>query len=362
MTILHPITAIDQYRLSVEDFAINMDTTRAFVDSIDEAAQDINAPLSIPGDIADKIELFQDAIDVPQPIVTALSAAPYGIGTAVRQFDRVSDQASDAVEPTRQRLDALDDRLEPVTDRLTALSEAAAGVEPVLDQGDALAATRLDTIEMIETALLPDAQVIGAGLAGRAEAGSAQFDPVNVLIDAIEPAIETITQAATGISETLEALPEEAVDTALDVVDTAFRPIGDAFDTIENTLCNTFTVVPGVPSTTVPNPLDPFGVLPFVPDTITTPAVSPVTVNICDVLGRIDSLIGVVQNFVEDKILDLLDTIGIDLRGAVDSLKEKLLAPSPRWSRRSPTPRRGSATSSRGSPPRWMRCRTSSPI
>ncbi|MEO1103544.1 MAG: hypothetical protein AAFW98_07405, partial [Pseudomonadota bacterium] len=58
-----------------------------------------------------------------------------------------------------------------------------------------------------------------------------------------------------------------------------------------------------------------------------TPEIPAVTVNICDVLTTINSLIGIVQDFVEGIILGALDAVGINIFAAIDSLKAKLLEP-----------------------------------
>lgn len=313
--------ALDAYRAATTTFHMDMEADRAFVQSLGGTAATVNGPLSLPGDMADTIDGVQSALTLPQSVVTALSPLPYGIGSAVRKVDQVTDRVVERIEPAQDRLETMGEKLEPITSKLDALERGAEAVDDELSRGEDVAESLVAAGELVEAHLLPDAPAIGAGLAARLEAGAELLAPVNALHAEFAPVRGDFTAMRERIDSTLQGLPDEAIGAVNNVVDTALKPITDAFGKIEDVLCKTYTVIPGSDPVYAPNPLpwgDPIKVWPG------TPAV---TVRPCDALERIDSLIGAVQRFVEDKVEYVLDLIGIDLQAAVDALEAKLLAP-----------------------------------
>ncbi len=305
------------FRARLDDLAGRLGEDRAVLQDTGRVAATLGEPLSIPGLLADGIDAFQDMIDLPDSVVAALRLAPYGIGTAIDRVDRLAERVSDRLEPIERRLEEADAALDPVDRGLGAVVETA-------ERADALVALAKDaTLGLAESADLMAESLgegrLGAAMTGRVEIAARFVEGAGAAHALIEPARTLLDGLVETVDAGLDLLDPGVIEDAREAVGTFFDPVVGAFDGIEATICRTFTVIPALPGVTLPNPFgDPIVVVP------PTPAV---TVNICDALGRLDSLIGVVREFVEGVIVDALEAVGIDLFAAVDALEEQLLRP-----------------------------------
>lgn len=306
---------LEDFRASLNEFKSHMDRDQEVASKIALAANAAEATTKVPGLLESAVSGFQNAIKLSDPIVAALGAAPYGIGTAVKRADQIAEDVIDALEPTRARLEAIDKRLEPVGEALDWISDRAANAGTLFAGAELWADTTLDTVDLMETSVHGR---LGDGLVTRIEAHARFADGVSAAHDFLEPAETIVDQITDLLDQSIGLLPEDIVETAAETAETVFGPISNAFESIERTICNTFTVIPGIPAAYINTPFGRVQVTPEIP---------AVRVNICDVLTTIDNLIGVVRNFVEDKILDALAAVGIDLFGAIDRMKDKLLEP-----------------------------------
>ncbi|MEM9148043.1 MAG: DUF4214 domain-containing protein [Pseudomonadota bacterium] len=317
---------ISDFRDAVSNFADFLDGDSDLVDAVQTVTSSVDFGINLPGRIEFSMRVFQDGLTLPNAVTAALSFAPFGIGTAVRKTDQVADRVVDRLEPTRQKLEEADTKLKPFIEQFSNVSTAASAIKYTLDGAVVMSENLLDTADYILDALTAETAPEGSRLAERLDTVAEFLGDFNDFHDDLFNGAKVILDdVAAVIDETVGSLPVGVIDDALETVGKVFSPVSNALQSVEDALCKTFTVVPGVPALYGPNPI---AFLPGQPDRIQiTPAIPALRVNVCDVIETLGNQIGIVQDFVENLILDVLSKLGLDLRAAVDALEGKLMAP-----------------------------------
>lgn len=296
-----------------------LSTTSDVLEKVLEAQEKI---LKLPGELEKMLRDPAMAIDLPDTLVTVLGLAPYGIGTAIKTVDRIASETSDVILEQADLMGELDDAwsvprtLVSVAQNLNTVNSTA------IDGYQFLHDLRAEEATLLEQSLGAEEIWNGTALAARmtefntdAEAWfdtkDAVLNPLNEAVDLIEKTGEELEALVPDLSE-LEAVS----DTVLDI----FGPVKDAFVKIEESVCVIFTITPAiyVPPVTIPGT-----------DIVITPGftIPAVTVDVCKIINDIGSAVQAVQDFVEGAINDILNALGFDLFGAIDDLKDELLAP-----------------------------------
>ncbi len=322
--------ALATFRDSVERFADHISNDSDFVDAVDNAIGQIDEAVNLPGRAEFSMRVFMDGLTLPNVVTTVLSAAPFGIGTAVRTTDKVAKEVTGSLRPTWEALKKADDKLTDngeggVVELTGKISTVSTATKLLLDGVDITAGNLLDTARYLEEAIEEGFAPEGSRLEARIEASASFVGDVNNFHEGFAQVTMLVDDMVDLVGSTIGKIPTDIIDEAGELIDTVFGPISDAFTTIEDVLCTTITVTPRIPAVWIPNPI---GWLPGEPDRIqVTPEIPAVKVNICDILDVITKQVAFVQNWVENTINDTLKLIGIDLFGAIDKLKDQLLTP-----------------------------------
>ena len=299
-----------------------------------ETAQDYGEraglALNTPVTIANRLVGIADPLKLPDVVITPLSLIPYGIGIAVKKFDQVTGATTDEMLLQADRLYDLDLKLKPATNKVEAFNKyvtvpdkLAKGYAEIVEQQQR-EAVRIEAHIGAETL---NGTALGLKIDDRLAALSIWNDTRRDVVQAIDGAADAMAAAIDGFAR---AVPNLAVlDDAAAVIEGAFGPLRGALDTIDDILNTTYTVVPAVtvtPAIKVP-PLIVFGKVVIPGYTIPAVVTPAVTVNPGAIITTIGNAIQIVQDFVENLLLSALDALGFDFFGAIDALKDTLLAP-----------------------------------
>ncbi|MCK0169366.1 hypothetical protein MWU52_17575 [Jannaschia sp. S6380] len=290
----------------------------------------LKAGLDTPAAIAAELNGIAAPLDLPKTLITPLSAIPYGIGRAVKTFDRVAGTTVERMNEQADILWDLDIDLRPaknLTDKGVKVMTAVKGAATALSVVNDLQTTEAENLKLSLGSENVDGTRLGFRMDDYKDRLDDYFALQDSILDPLRDARGAVDDAARQIANLMPDL--SLLDDAGDVIDAAFAPIKDAFTTIETALFQDYTVIPAV--TVIPSVWVPRVWVPFVGWTggyWTDPVITPaVVVNPGEIIATIGNAIAVVQNFVEDLVLDLLAGLGFDLNAAVNSLGDKLLAP-----------------------------------
>ncbi|MEO0993987.1 MAG: DUF4214 domain-containing protein [Pseudomonadota bacterium] len=317
---------LDDFRKSVIDFGENVTAESDLMDKIQTVTSATDFAINLPGRIEFSMRVFQDGLTLPNAVTAALSFAPFGIGAMVRKTDKVADTVVDSLEPTRQMLENADKALKPLIEGFTPVSVTASGLKFSLDGVEGVAKDLLDTADYLIDALADEIPPEGSRLEERLEQAAEFLGDYNDLHNTVVTVAEAlIDDMLESIDDVLGALPTDMIDDAAELIDTVFSPVTGALQKIEDLLCKTYTITPEIPAVYAPNPI---AWIPGQPDKIQiTPKIPALQVKPCDIIETLGNAIGIVQTFVENLVFDILDGLGLDLQGLIDSLQDKLLSP-----------------------------------
>lgn len=315
---------ISDYRSTVADFSGYVTGDSNFMDTVGEITSTIGDITGFPGKLEFSIRAVQDGLTLPSAVTAALSFAPYGIGTAVRKTADVTEEVTGRIKPYHDKVKEADEKLKPFNEKFEKVGYAVTALDTALDLADRIAQNLDDTAGYLLESLGDGPVAEGSRLEERLDASARFMGDFNDFHASVFGGVEAVVDSiGRVVDQTIGALPIGVIDDIAEVVQDVFKPISDALKAIESGLCQTFTVIPGVPAVSikVPVPWPPWS------ETITTPAIPPLRINVCDIIETISSQIGVVQTFVENLVLDVLESLGINIFGAIDRLKDKLLEP-----------------------------------
>ncbi|QFS82598.1 Hemolysin, plasmid [Roseivivax sp. THAF40] len=276
----------------------DLDTLGGYSSDIGSVLSGAETVLDLPGELEDELRDAADTIDLPNSIVTALGAVPFGIGTAIRQLDNVANSVSGTVDDQADVLAALDASWQPTR----SIVDNAQSVNTTIGASiSGLATANQDRVEQADllVASLGDQQIFeGSELAARMAGYSQLAGNWNSLLDAgVQPVQAALSDLQTAIDAIENAVPSlsgvsNALDSALGVFSGAAGIANDIEDALDVTI-------------NLPFPL---------PD-----------INVLDVLQTITEWIDTIVGIVEDFVIDVLADIGIDIRGVFDSIADEML-------------------------------------
>ncbi len=313
--------AVD-YAENVYELQSDIDTLDTGTDVLKKLLEAEKKALEVPGKLEKMLRDPATAIDLPDPLVTVLGVAPYGIGTAIKTVDRIASEAADVILEQADLMKNLDEAWSIPRKIVSVANGLNTANSTAIDGYKFLNGLRAEEATLLEGSLGAEEIWEGSALAARMEAFNTDAEswfatkdavlvPLNNAIDALEEAGNKIADLLPDLSD-LEAVGDQVLE--------LFGPIKDTFVKIEDAVCVVFTITPEI---NVPAVYIPFT------DIIVTPAftIPAVTVDICKILEDIGNAVAVVQNFVEGVITSALGALGFDLFAALDDLKAELLAP-----------------------------------
>ncbi|SMX32615.1 calcium-binding protein [Actibacterium lipolyticum] len=324
------MTTATSYLSNVNQVQNDINAISSFSEGFDIALSASETVLALPGKIEQKLRSGADTLNLPSAVVTALSFAPFGIGTAIKTLDNIAGETADVIEEQADIMGALDDAwAQPrnLVDIAQAGNDVAGNGLSALGTVNAI---RLDEAGLLVESLGDQEIHSGSQLATRLESYSLSANswfmvrdtllaPLQAALTAFEAAIDSVENLVPDLS-----LLDDTFDTISDV----FQPLADAAAALEDALCVVFTITPAIviPPIVVP-PVVVFGVTITPGFTIPGYTIPAVVVDVCSILDDIGNAVGVVQDFVENTINSILNALGFDLFGAIDDLKDLLLSP-----------------------------------
>lgn len=231
------LTAGD-YFSDVDDIQSDIGTLHTFTSVTDTALNALEKLLELPGKLEDQLRTPAQALNLPDPIVTALGLAPFGIGTAIKTIDNIAGEAADVIDAQADIMGALDDAW--ATPR--AIVDAAQAANTVAD-------TSLSTLESLNTVVLDEAEILVESLGGEeilesselARRMNAYGDTADTWFATRDALLAPLNTAITGLQSLTDSLDSvipdlSVVEDALGVVTDVFQPLKDAAQALKDAL------------------------------------------------------------------------------------------------------------------------------
>lgn len=254
--------------------------------------------LALPGDLETLLRDRADVIDLPNSVVRVLGALPYGIGTAIRQLDRVAEQVSGTVERQADILAQLDRAWQPAQNAVTVLSEAASATSVALTGLRTGAGIRQDEARALVQSLGQGALPAETELATRIDSYVMGADRWFAVRDGLLSPMRTALAEVDQALDALEALvPDPSfVGARMDEALVVFRNASNT----ANRILNALDIDIDLP-------------WPF-PDT-----------NLIDVIEGITGAFAAISGFVEDLVFGILRRLGLDIDRVFDPVEDAML-------------------------------------
>lgn len=255
--------------------------------------------LALPGDLETLLRDRADLIDLPNSVVRVLGAIPYGIGTAIRQLDRVANSVSGTVDAQADILGALDLSWRPAQTLVTVLSEANSTASVTLSGFVVASNVRLGEAQSLSVSLgpgqIPADTELAARLSDYVEGVERWSQQRDALVGPMRTALNQVGSAINDIETLLPDLPDVRAD--LDQALSVFRGAANTANRILDALDVTIDL--------------PW---PF-PDT-----------NLLDVIEGISGVFEAISGFVENLVFSILRSLGIDIERVFDPVENAMLS------------------------------------
>ncbi|WP_238368682.1 hypothetical protein [Mesobacterium pallidum] len=271
------------------------DTFGTYLDRVDTA-------LGVPGNLEDVFGAAAKLFDLPDPVVTVLGTLPYGIGTVVRNADRIATKVHDTLAEFEDKMGTLDQRLKPAADAVETVGTYHGTFADALQGIVDVATVGKDEAAAIQASFAGQAvrgtTELSTRLDARADALSVWSTNREALVTPVEAALAKVQEAVDDLTEGMPDL--QGVKDAVAVADGVMTVVQNLAGTIQSAL-----------DFDIPDPRYLF----------------TRSINLLDAIKAVSDALSAFFDLIEGIVIDALKAVGIDLNGLFDFLEDQLLSP-----------------------------------
>ncbi|SDD68353.1 calcium-binding protein [Ruegeria marina] len=293
------MTSTQEYLQATSQVSEDLSDLGSFLLVLDAGLQTADRVLALPGNLETLLRDRADLIDLPNAVVRLLGSIPYGIGTAIRQLDRVANSVSGTIDAQADILAALDLSWQPAQNLVTVLSEAGSTASVTLAGFEIATGVRVDEAQALSASFgseqVPSGTELDTRLSDYVEGAERWFQQRDALVEPMRSALNQVTVAVDDIETLLPNLADVRAD--LDRALSVFRGAANT----ANRILDALDVDVNLP-------------WPF-PDT-----------NLLDVIEAISGVFSAISGFVEDLVFSILRSLGIDIDRVFDPVQDAMLS------------------------------------
>lgn len=290
---------------SAQEYFDTVTQVQADLDTLSDTSGDLGTALSVadtvlktPGKIEDKLREQADVVDLPNAIVTVLSALPFGIGTAIKQLDNIANSVSGTIDAQADVLEALDNAWAPTRNAVQQVKTVNTSIGGVLDGLSLENQARVSEAGLLQSSMGASKFYNDTALAGRMGQYEALaetwFTIRDTLLSPLQGAVNGISNAVNALDNAVPSL--SSLTSALNSAVAVFSSAKSVATSIENAIDITIKIPPFGP-----------------------------TINILNILETITEWSGLIVNFVEDFVVDALSAIGININSVFNAVASEML-------------------------------------